>query len=261
MIDNNLTSRIATTLYDAYQGNAVAPLRNGVENPDVSLAYKIQQVNHQRWTKEGRKAIGRKIGLTSKAVQAQLGVDRPDYGMVYADTCYCSGAEIPIKRFLQPKIEAEIAFVLKSDLDSKNLTIVDVINAVDYAVAALEVVDSRVENWDITLFDTIADNASYGAIIMGTTPVPLRELDLENCKMQLFKGDNVVSEGEGRACMGNPLLASLWLANTMIENGQPLKAGDVVLSGALGPMIAVEENVSFTAKIDGLNHVSVSFTE
>lgn len=256
---NDTILSLATSLFSAYEGKAVSPLRDKVETPDISLAYQIQQANHRRWSEEGRKTIGRKIGLTSKAVQTQLGVDQPDYGMVYAETCYSSGVELSADQFLQPKVEAEIAFVLKSDLDAENLTIIDVINAVDYAVAALEIVDSRIENWDITLFDTIADNASYGGIIIGTTPVPLSQLDLENCTMKLFKNNEQVSEGEGRACLGNPLLATLWLANTMIENGQPLRAGDVVLSGALGPMVPVQANNKFTATIDGLNNVSVSF--
>ena len=261
MNDHSKASELATSLFDAYEQGAVAPLRDQVDATDIALAYNIQQENHSRWSEQGRVTIGRKIGLTSTAVQAQLGVDQPDYGMVYADTCYCSGAQISVGQFLQPKVEAEIAFVLKSDLDADNLTIIDVMNAVDYAVAALEIVDSRVANWDISLFDTIADNASYGGIIMGTTPVPLSQLDLENCKMQLSNHHEVVSEGEGRACLGNPLLATLWLANRMIENGQPLKAGDVVLSGALGPMVAVKSGDKFTATIDGLNSVSVSFVK
>lgn len=258
-MSNSTILNLATSLFEAYEGKAVTPLRDQIDTADISIAYQIQQENHRRWSEQGRKTIGRKIGLTSKAVQVQLGVDQPDYGMVYADTCYCSGAKISASQFLQPKIEAEIAFVLKSDLDAEDLTIVDIINAVDYAVAALEIVDSRVENWDITLFDTIADNASYGGIIMGTTPVPLSQLDLENCTMKLSKGNEVISEGEGRACLGNPLLATLWLANTMVKNGQPLRAGDVVLSGALGPMVPVQSNDTFTASIDGLNSVSISF--
>ena len=261
MKDQNKAAELATTLVTAYEQGAVAPLRYQVDASDIALAYSIQQENHQRWSEQGRVTIGRKIGLTSTAVQAQLGVDQPDYGMVYADTCYCSGAQISVDQFLQPKVEAEIAFVLKTDLNADNLTIIDVINAVDYAVAALEIVDSRVANWDISLFDTIADNASYGGIIMGTTPVALSQLDLENCKMQMSNNDEIVSEGEGRDCLGNPLLATLWLAKRMIENGQPLKAGDVVLSGALGPMVAVKPGDKFTASIDGLNSVSVSFIE
>ncbi len=190
-----------------------------------------------------------------------MGVDQPDYGMVYADTCYSSGAEISLSQFLQPKIEAEIAFVLKADLVDEALTIIDVINAIDYAVAALEIVDSRIENWDITLFDTIADNASYGGIVMGTAPIPLSQLDLENAKMRLYNNGELASEGEGRACLGNPLQATLWLAKTMIANHQPLKAGDVILSGALGPMVPVQGNETFVSEIDGLNSVSVNFID
>jgi 2-keto-4-pentenoate hydratase len=252
---------LATTVIDAYKSCAVAPLRHLVDSPDVELAYAIQRVNHDRWTKQGRRTIGRKIGLTSDAVQTQLGVDQPDYGMVYADTCYCSGEPISISQFLQPRVEAEIAFVLKQDLIAPDITILDVFNAIDYGLAALEIVDSRIENWDISLFDTIADNASYGGIVLGTTPVPLTKLDLENCAMQLSNGNAVVSEGEGRACLGNPLYATLWLAKTMIEKNQPLKAGDVVLSGALGPMVPAKVGDCFTATIEGLNSVSARFTD
>lgn len=256
-----IINEMASHIFDAYQGTAISPIRTLVEQPHVEDAYAVQHENHLRWTKTGRRTIGRKIGLTSVAVQTQLGVDQPDYGMVYADTCYCSGETISASQFLQPRIEAEVAFVLKQDLTAPDITIIDVINAVDYAVAALEIVDSRIADWDISLFDTIADNASYGGIVLGTTPVPLSQLDLEGCAMQLTNGDQVVSTGEGRACLGNPLHATLWLAKTMIKNNQPLKAGDVVLSGALGPMVPVKAGDSFTATIDGLNGVSVRFTE
>ncbi len=250
---------LASQLFDAYHAGVVPPLRTQVEDTSVDLAYCIQQENHLRWVLQGRRAIGCKIGLTSKAVQKQLGVDQPDYGIVYADSCYASGESIAIDNFLQPRIEAEIAFVLKEDLTSPMLTIVDIMNSIDYAVAALEIVDSRITNWDISLFDTIADNASYGGIVMGTKPISLCDLDLEACNMKLFKGSEKVSSGVGSACLGNPLLATLWLAKTMVNNGRPLRAGEVVLSGALGPMVPVQVGDTFTAEIDGLNRVSVSF--
>lgn len=249
----------ADRLKAAYDGVAIAPLRTGRQDVSQEAAYAIQEANTKAWLNEGRRLVGRKIGLTSKAVQAQLGVDQPDYGMLFADSTYCSGEALSLAQFIQPKVEAEIAFVLKSDLVADDLSIMDVMQAVDYAVAALEVVDSRIRDWDISLFDTIADNASYGAFIMGTKPVRLSELDLEGCSMTLSANGETVSTGEGRSCLGNPLLATLWLARVMVHSGRLLKAGDVVLSGALGPMVPVSENKTYSATIDGLGSVSVTF--
>ena len=260
MSNEQLIVSLADKIDAAYAGETIAPIRNEVENADVDLAYRIQLHNHQRWIAAGKRAVGKKIGLTSKAVQQQLGVDQPDFGFMYADSSFCSGDVIPASQYLQPKVEAEIAFVLKSDLNTSDITITDLIGAIDYAVAALEIVDSRIANWDIRLFDTVADNASYGGFVLGTTPVPLSQLDLENCQMQMTRDGEVVSSGEGRACLGNPLNATLWLAKTMIANGQPLLAGDVILSGALGPMVPCHSGESYVATIDGLNSVSIKFS-
>jgi 2-keto-4-pentenoate hydratase len=249
----------ASQLSTAYSGQPIAPLRSMVSDTSVDVAYAIQNTNTEQWLAEGRRIVGRKIGLTSKAVQKQLGVDQPDYGMLFSDSTYGSGEVLPISNFLQPKIEAEIAFVLKADLTAEDLTIIDVIGAVDYALAALEIVDSRIENWDISLFDTIADNASYGAFVVSSKPVQLSNLDLENCQMSLLANGEKISSGKGADCLGNPLLATLWLARVMIESGRPLKAGDVILSGALGPMVTVEKNTEYSATIDGLGAVSVTF--
>ena len=251
----NEKSSLAEKLDNAYRTGAVAPLRDEVTEVSQELAYQIQHINTDKWLSQGRRLVGRKIGLTSKAVQTQLGVDQPDYGMLFADSAYCSGNVIPSEQFLQPKAEAEIAFVLKQDLTDPNLSIVDVINAVDYALAAIEIVDSRIENWNISLFDTIADNASYGAFVVGSKPVPLAELDLEGCQMTLTENGEQVSSGQGSDCLGNPLNATLWLARVMAKVGRPLKAGDVVLSGALGPMSVVTAGSEYEATIDGLGSV------
>lgn len=252
---------MANALWSAYDKGAIEPLRNSASDLSVHAAYAVQDINTERKLAAGSRLVGRKIGLTSKAVQTQLGVDQPDYGMLFSDSVYCSGDNLSLSNFLQPKVEAEIAFVLKHDLHSKDLTIIDVVNSIDYVVAALEIVDSRIANWDISLFDTIADNASYGAFVMGTQARRLADVDLENCTMQLFDNGRPVSEGMGKACLGNPLNATLWLAKMMVQAGRPLSAGDAVLSGALGPMQAVSGAGEFRAEISGLGTVSISLTE
>lgn len=254
-------SDLAKKLRGAYNDKAVPALRLECDDLSQARAYEIQELNTKAWLKEGKRLIGRKIGLTSEAVQKQLGVDKPDYGMLFADSTYSSGETLSLSHFLQPKIEAEIAFVLKEDLTGEQLTIVDVMNAIDYAVPAIEIVDSRIENWDISLFDTIADNASYGGFIVGTKSVALSELDLEGCKMLLTADGEEISSGIGSACLGNPLLAVLWLAQVMIDVKRPLKAGDTVLSGALGSMCIAEKNKGYRAEIEGLGSVCLSFTE
>jgi 2-keto-4-pentenoate hydratase len=252
---------MANALWEAYKGEAIAPLRDVSDDVSPEMAYQIQNIITERRLSEGARLVGRKIGLTSKAVQKQLGVDQPDYGMLFAESAYCSGDTIQATDFLQPKAEAEIAFVLKKDLHHKNISIVDVLSAIDYAVAAIEIVDSRIQNWDISLFDTIADNASYGAFVLGTRTVPLKDLDLESCRMTLTEDGKVVSEGLGSACLGNPLNATLWLARVMSASGRPLSSGDVVMSGALGPMQAMQAGCRYEASVDGLGKVSINVAE
>lgn len=255
------TQEMADALWQAYHGEPIEPLRNRASDLSAEAAYRVQNLITQQRLSRGARLIGRKIGLTSVAVQKQLGVAQPDYGMLFADSAYCSGASLAPSTFLQPKAEAEIAFVLKRDLHQQPVSIVDVIGAVDYAVAAIEIVDSRIKDWDISLFDTIADNASFGALVMGTQPVPLADLDLENCKMVLTENGHTVSEGVGSACLGNPLNATLWLARVMLEAGRPLSAGDVVMSGALGPMQVMRPGCRYQAIIEGLGQVNVDVSE
>lgn len=251
---------MADALAGAYAGAAIPPLRTSADDISVDAAYAIQNRNTERWLSDGRRMIGRKIGLTSAAVQQQLGVDQPDYGVLWADGAYLDGEEIDITGFLQPRVEAEIAFVLGRDLTGDAITGVDLISAVDHALAAIEIVDSRIANWDISLFDTIADNASLGAFVIGTRPAPLSALDLAGCRMEMRLGDEIVSQGTGAACLGNPLNAALWLARKMVSAGRPLRAGDLILSGALGPMCDAAAGQSFTATIDGLGSVRAVFS-
>ena len=250
----------AAELHAAYQERQpVAPLRDRIEGLSADDAYAIQEINTARWLASGRRLVGRKIGLTSRAVQKQLDVDQPDFGMLFADMAMPEREEIPGGQLLQPKIEAEIALILKRDLSFERHTYADLLQAVDFCLPALEIVDSRIANWNIRLVDTIADNASSGLFVLGSRPVRLRDVDLTACAMQMSRGGEVVSEGSGRACLGNPLNACLWLADVMSRYGHPLQAGDIVLSGALGPMVAVAAGDRFEARIEGLGSVSASF--
>ncbi|MFC5458761.1 fumarylacetoacetate hydrolase family protein [Massilia niabensis] len=258
-------SDIADVLWAAEGGRVpCAPLRERIlaaaagADP-VAAAYAVQQHNVRRRIEAGARVVGRKIGLTSAAVQAQLGVDSPDFGVLFADMAFGDGEPIPVERTLQPKVEAEIALVLERDLTHERHTFADLISATAYALPAIEVVGSRIGNWDIKLLDTVADNASSGVFVLGSRPVKLGRLDLVNCAMTMERRGEQVSGGSGAACLANPLNAAVWLADMMVLVGTPLRAGDVLLSGALGPMAAVAPGDQFTARIEGLGDVRAVF--
>ncbi|MEV0904306.1 2-keto-4-pentenoate hydratase [Streptomyces hokutonensis] len=240
-------------------GVACPPVRDLLDGGDLETAYAVQQLNVRRGLDAGRRIVGRKIGLTSPAVQRQLGVDRPDFGALFADMAVPDGGEVPVGRLLQPKVEAEVALVLGRDLPHPECTIVDVLRAVDFALPALEIVDSRVRNWDISLVDTVADNASCGLYVLGGTPVPLTAVDLRAVTMTMSRDGETVSEGTGADCLGSPLTAAVWLASALAERGDPLRAGDLVLTGALGPMTPAAPGDTFEAHISDLGSVRVRF--
>lgn len=243
----------------ATSGIPTAPVRDLLAAGDVDAAYAVQAINTERALAAGRRLVGRKIGLTSLAVQKQLGVDQPDYGMLFADMARPEALDIPLADVMQPKVEAEIAFVLGRDLDGEQLTVADLFRAIDYAVPAIEIVGSRVAAWDIRLTDTIADNASSGLYVLGSRPVRLTDFDMRLCGMVMEKAGEQVSVGAGAACMGSPLNATLWLARVMARVGRPMRAGDTILSGALGPMVAVQPGDVFDVRIDGLGSVCAAF--
>ena len=250
----------ATAIRSAYENQKpIGPIRDMLPANDVAAAYAVQQANTNHWIGQGRRPGGRKIGLTAKAVQMQLGVDQPDYGILYADMEIPDAEEIPTARVMQPRAEAEIALVLKKDLLLEQITLIDLIDAVAYALPAIEVVGSRIAKWDIKIVDTIADNASSGLFVLGTRPVLLENLDLRNCGMVLEKRGEQVSVGAGVACLSNPLNAALWLARKMVTVGMPLRAGNVILTGALGPMAAVQPGDVMEARISGLGSVRAVF--
>jgi 2-keto-4-pentenoate hydratase len=251
---------LAQRIRKAYEsGTATAPLRDELTPGDVASAYAVQKINTEHWLRQGRRLVGRKIGLTSVAVQKQLGVDQPDYGMLYADMAMYDGEELSMSKVMQPKVEAEVALVLERDLDRPGIGSAELISAVAYALPAIEIVGSRIEKWNIKIQDTIADNASSGMFVLGNEPKKLDGLDLRLCGMVMEKRGDQVSVGAGAACLGHPLNAALWLARTMVEVGAPLKAGDIIMSGALGPMAAVAAGDVVDVRISGLGSVRAAF--
>lgn len=247
----------------AASGIAIAPLSG--QHPSLGLddAYAIQLLNTRHRIAAGARIVGSKIGLTSPAVQQQLGVDQPDFGMLFDDMAYGEGLPIPLSALHQPRIEAEVAFVLGRDLDMERPGIADVLRAIEFALPALEIVGSRIRDWNIKLVDTVADNASASAFVVGGSPRTLSQLDLRRCAMRMhgwFDGkEELLSSGTGSACLAHPLNAVVWLARTMARNGAPLKAGHLVLSGALGPMAPVRPGHGYTADIEGLGSVTALF--
>ncbi|WP_020499930.1 2-keto-4-pentenoate hydratase [Sciscionella marina] len=241
-------------------GEPVEPVRELLT--DVDQAYAVQRELARRWTGEGARRTGRKIGLTSPSVQRQLGVDTPDFGALFAGMAVPEGAEIPVGAVLQPRVEAEIALVLDADLTQERHTITELIGACGYALPAIEIVGSRIRDWDISLLDTVADNASAGRYVLGGTPVPLPAAgDLRLAGMVLERRGEPVSTGAGAACLGHPLRAALWLADTLARYGEPLRAGDTILTGALGPVVAAEPGDVFEARIEGLGGVRAAFAK
>jgi 2-keto-4-pentenoate hydratase len=235
-----------------------APVRDLLPPDDVPAAYQVQLVNVLERIAAGARVAGRKIGLTNPAVQAQLGVDQPDFGVLF-DDMYCQpGEPIDIDRLLQPRIEAEIAFVLAADLDDR-VDPAAVAAATGQVAAALEIVDSRIAGWDITISDTVADNASSGLFALGDRR-ELGDLDLAACGMTMLRNGETTSTGRGADCLGSPLAAAAWLARTARDYGQPLRAGEIILSGALGPMVPVLPGDAFTATITGIGTVTAEFS-
>jgi 2-keto-4-pentenoate hydratase len=231
-------------------------------SPDAALraAYAVQQLLTSRRLAAGAVVVGRKIGLTSAAVQRQLGVEEPDFGVLFADMDASDWARIPSSLLLQPKAEAEIAFVLSADLDQGDLDDVQIRAAVGYAVAALEIVDSRVDDWDITITDTVADNGSSALFVLSGERLSLTDFEPREVTMQLFMDGELVSEGTGAASLGDPLRALGWLARTARDLGDPLRADQVILSGSLGPVVAAPPGAVFRAELSSLGSVTTMFS-
>jgi 2-keto-4-pentenoate hydratase len=236
------------------------PVREILGDTDIAAAYSVQRLLTENSLARGRRIVGHKIGLTSPAVQRQLGVDQPDSGVLFADMQVANGTTIPSGKLLQPKVEAEVAFILAEDLDG-DLSESRIRAAAGVAVPAIEIVDSRVRDWSISIVDTIADNGSSALFVLGSEVVAAADLDFASRTMRLTQDGVVVSTGRGSDCLGSPLNALGWLARTAAENGSPLRAGHIVLSGALGPMVPVRPGSTYVAEIDEIGSVEVSFAE
>ncbi len=248
-------------LWNAEQrGQTCSPVRELIGPNSIEAAYSIQSLITQRKQAFGRTIVGRKIGLTSEAVQRQIGVDQPDFGSLFDSGVLTNGSEVSMSDLMQPKIECEIAFTLAKSIP-ENASLDQIADAIGHGECSLEIAGSRVEGWDIRIADTIADNASASHFVLSGNKVRLGDIDLEGCGMKLFVNGVQKSDGRGAACLGNPLNAVQWLANAMAKVGSPLQAGEIILSGALGPMVAVNAGDHIKAEIDGMGTVEITIVE
>lgn len=246
-------------LYEAMRRRTVvAPLRGRVPGLTIEDGYHISRAMLELRLADGERVVGKKIGVTSPAVQDMLGVHQPDFGWL-TDAMLYSG-EMPVSELLiQPRAEGEIAFVLKSDLVGPGVTPEDVLAATATVHACFEVVDSRIEAWRIGIEDTVSDNASSGLFVVGEGADP-EGVDFEGCHMVVHKNGALLSEGYGRAALGSPLICVAWLANTMAGFGVPLKAGETILSGSLVPLESVQAGDHMSVSISGIGSTEVLFT-
>ncbi|AXQ27930.1 2-keto-4-pentenoate hydratase [Solimonas sp. K1W22B-7] len=222
----------------------------------LDSAYAVAAINARRRIAEGARVVGKKVGLTSRSVQQQLGVDQPDFGLLFDDMEFLDGDAVPMSRLIQPKAEAEVAFVVSRDLSGVPPSYSEFLAALAYALPALEIVDSAIADWKLTLVDTVADNASCGLYVLGNQPIGIGQLALGELGLQLDRNGRTESVGSGAACLAHPLRAAYWLARTMAARGEGLRAGEIILSGALGPMVPVTAGDLLMARVGALGSVS-----
>ncbi len=252
--------QLGDELFDALSaGKTVSPLTSRGFEITIEDAYHIQQRMLARRIEKGEKVVGKKIGVTSKAVMNMLGVGQPDFGYLLDGMVYNEGESIPTDTLIQPKAEGEIAFLLNKDLMGPGLTAADILAATEGVMACFEIVDSRIQDWKIKIQDTVADNASCGVFVLGDKLVDPKKVDLSMCGMVLEKNGEIVVTGAGAATMASPVNAMVWLANTLGRLGISLNAGDIVLSGALGAMVPVKAGDSLRVTIGGIGGCSVRF--
>jgi 2-keto-4-pentenoate hydratase len=251
---------IASELRDAYTTRrTLAPLTSSYDGLTLDDAYAVQQIQIRRRVADGARIIGFKVGLTSTAMQQQLGVHEPDYGHLLSDMLYPADSPIPARAFLQPRAEPEVALVLRHPLRGPGLSVADVLSATAYALPAIEIIDSRITDWRIGLLDTIADNASGAGLVLGRTPVPLDGLDLSLTGCVLRRNGRIEHTGAGAAVLGSPLNAATWLANALTARGADLAAGSIVLTGSLTPAVPFAAGDTVTAALDHLGTVTAVF--
>lgn len=260
-MDKQQIIKCGDELYDAMvQRKTLPPFTKRFDDITIDDAYEISLHMIKRRLDSGEKIIGKKIGVTSKAVQDILDVHQPDFGFLTDSMSFIEGQEMPISnRLIQPKAEGELAFVLKKDILGPGITNEDVLSATDYVVPCFEVVDSRIENWDIKIEDTVADNASCGLFVLGNHGIDPNKIDLSKCIMVVEKNGVKISTGVGSAAMGDPVNCVTWLANTLGKYGISLKAGEIILSGSLVPLEPVKAGDHMRVSVAGIGSASVSF--
>lgn len=260
-MDKTQIEQFGDALYDAMVSRqTIAPLTE--QAPDISIedAYKISLRMLERRTAAGEQVVGKKIGVTSKAVMDMLDVHQPDFGYLTDRMMYATGADVPAStEMIAPRAEGEIAFVLKEDLEGPGVSNADVIRATEFVMPCFEIVDSRITDWRIKIQDTIADNASCGVVVMGDRGVSPTEVDLATCGMMVELNGEIISTGAGAAALGSPVNCVAWLANTLGEIGIGLKAGEVILSGSLVPLQPVQAGDSMSVSVGGIGRCSVRF--
>lgn len=251
----------AARLRAAYRDGPIPPLRGALEPLDAVGAYAVQSINTTFWQATGRRIVGRKAGLTARAVQRQLGVEQPDYGVLFADMRVPDGGVLAAGACLQPKVEGEIAFTIGQTLDDPAMDRDALAAAIASVHAAIEIVDSRIADWKISFADTVADNGSSAYFVFSDHGVPLAQADLFSAGMVLELDGEIASVGAAAAALGNPLNAALWLARTLAEQGDPLAAGDIVLAGALGPMVELAAGSHVAVTVGGIGRCSFTYDE
>jgi 2-keto-4-pentenoate hydratase len=257
---NSTVEIIANSLLEAERSRqAVPPLTEQFSDLKVTDAYHIQLEVLNRKLAEGRTVIGKKVGLTSQAMQKMLGVSEPDYGHLLDDMKVANNGKVKTNHFLSPKIEAEIGFILGEDLEGPNVTFLDVLMATKYVVPTLEIIDSRIADWKIGLVDTVADNGSSAMVVVGDQMTEIAGIDLRSVGMMISRNGEMLATGSGAAALGHPAHAVAWLANKLHEFGISLKAGELILPGALSAAIGVEKGDTFTAEFGPVGSVTVTF--
>lgn len=259
-LSEEILRRTAEELYRAErERKTLTPLTQQFPGITVEEAYRIQLALIELKKNQGARVVGKKIGLTSKAMQKMLNVDQPDYGHILEGMLVEDGASFSVAELIQPKIEPEIAFILDQDLKGPGVTAFQVLAATRFVLPALEIIDSRIEGWRIKLCDTIADNASSARVVLGASPKRVDQIDLRLVGMVLEKNGEVIQTGAGAAVLGHPANAVAWLANAVGNFGVTLKAGEVIMPGALTAAADVSRGDLVQASFDGLGSVSVRF--
>lgn len=258
-VDQKLLETIAEELRQAEKGfYTVEQITKRYEGLTIDHAYAIQGINRDKMLAAGEIVTGKKIGLTSLAMQQSLGVDQPDYGFLYASMDASATGVVPAGRVLQPRVEGELVFKLNKGLTG-DVTVEQVLEATEYVVPAIEVVGSRIADWKLTIVDTIADNASCGMYLLGRDRIDPRVTDLRTIHMDLSRNGEKINGGDGTAVLGNPAACVAWLAHCLGQYGASLDAGDVVLSGALSAAVSAEPGDSFLCDFGAYGQVGVRF--